>query len=203
MLSESIDGDKWKSITMKKLLSFGDKCPVYIKVKTCSKNGEDGVSIIHNNTGKEYFFPWDYSLNPKVFIYNIKETIKYKHYPILIQDIIEDHKLTPEELAFMVEQGSNISDLPVFEKKVIGQNIFVMDKAILHRDTVILEKITPDRKPLEHKQYRYKYNGSIMIFLKKYRNGEFNTVKEASDLFFNNSILINEIIPKEVILDEN
>lgn len=203
MLSESINGEKWRSVTMKKLLSFGDKCPVYLKIRTCSKNGEDGVMIIHNNTGTEYFFPWDYNLDPKAFIYQIKEAIKYKHYPILIQDIIENHVFTPEELAIKIEQGADVNNLPASENRVVGNNIYVMDKAILWKDTVILEKISKDRKPLEHKQYRYKYNGSLMIFLKKYRNGEFANLKEASESFFNDSILVNEIIPKEVNINEN
>lgn len=198
MISETINGDKWKSITMRKLISFCDKSPILLKIRTCVNNGSDGVTLIHVNSGREYFFPWEYGEDPKKFIHNIKNTLKYKHYPILVEDIVEDYKYSMEELAQMVEEGKSVNDLPERTKKVVGRKYYLIDKVVMWKDVIILEETDSARSMIEKpKQYRFKYNGSIMYFLKKYRNGDFKTIEEASKEFFDNSIMVNEIIDLE------
>jgi hypothetical protein len=196
MIAENINGDKWKQTTVKKLLSFCEKCPCVLSIKTAVHQGEDGVFVIHKNTGMQYFFPWDFNVEPKDFIHNIKSFLEKKHYPILIETITEEHKLTKEELALMVEEGKSIQELPQYEKRIKEKKLWRIDKVILWKDIVILVQIDNKGNTISN-QYRYKYNKNLVIFLKKYRSGEYADLEEAGNEFFNNSILVNEITPKE------
>lgn len=196
MIAETINGEKWKQTAVKKLISFCEKCPCLLSIKTAVHKGDDGVFVIHKNTGMQYFFPWDYNLDPKDFIHNIKVFLEKKHYPILIETITEEHKLSKEELALMVEEGRSINDLPQYEERVKEKVLWRIDKVILWKDIVILVKIDNKNNEISN-QYRYKYNKSLVIFLKKYRSGDFKTLEEAGNDFFKNAILVNEITPKE------
>lgn len=199
MIAENFNGDKWKQTTMKKLLSFCEKCPCVLATRTASYNGQDGVFVIHKNTGAEYFFPWDYTKDPQVFIHDIKEYIKPRHYPLLIETDYEEHQLTPQELASMVESGKSITELPKYERRVKGQKLWRIDKVILWKDIVIMEQVPmKEGDVVSTSQFRFKYNKNLVVFLKKYRSGEFESLQAAGDEFFNenNSMLINEIIPK-------
>jgi hypothetical protein len=196
MIAENINGDKWKQTTVKKLLSFCEKCPCVLSIKTAVHQGDDGVFVIHKNTGMQYFFPWDFNVEPKDFIHNIKSFLEKKHYPILIETITEEHKLTKEELALMVEEGKSIQELPQYEKRIKEKKLWRIDKVILWKDIVILVQIDNKGNTISN-QYRYKYNKNLVIFLKKYRSGEYADLEEAGNEFFNNSILVNEITPKE------
>lgn len=196
MIAETINGEKWKQTAVKKLISFCEKCPCLLSIKTAVHKGDDGVFVIHKNTEMQYFFPWDYNLDPKDFIHNIKVFLEKKHYPILIETITEEHKLSKEELALMVEEGRSINDLPQYEERVKEKILWRIDKVILWKDIVILVKIDNKNNEISN-QYRYKYNKSLVIFLKKYRSGDFKTLEEAGDDFFKNAILVNEITPKE------
>lgn len=196
MIAETINGEKWKQTAVKKLISFCEKCPCLLSIKTAVHKGNDGVFVIHKNTGMQYFFPWDYNLDPKDFIHNIKVFLEKKHYPILIETITEEHKLSKEELALMVEEGRSINDLPQYEERVKEKVLWRIDKVILWKDIVILVKIDNKNNEISN-QYRYKYNKSLVIFLKKYRSGDFKTLEEAGNDFFKNAILVNEITPKE------
>lgn len=196
MIAETINGEKWKQTAVKKLISFCEKCPCLLSIKTAVYKGDDGVFVIHKNTGMQYFFPWDYNLDPKDFIHNIKVFLEKKHYPILIETITEEHKFSKEELALMVEEGRSINDLPQYEERVKEKVLWRIDKVILWKDIVILVKIDNKNNEISN-QYRYKYNKSLVIFLKKYRSGDFKTLEEAGNDFFKNAILVNEITPKE------
>ncbi len=199
MIAENFNGDKWKQTTMKKLLSFCEKCPCVLATRTATHQGQDGVFVIHKNTGTEYFFPWDYTKDPQVFIHDIKEYIKPRHYPLLIETEYEDHQLTPQELATMVESGKSITELPKYERRVKSKKLWRIDKVILWKDIVIMEQVPmKDGEVVSTSQFRFKYNKNLVIFLKKYRSGEYGSLEAAGNEFFNenNSMLINEIIPK-------
>jgi hypothetical protein len=186
MIAENFNGDKWKQTTMKKLISFCEKCPCVLATRTASQNGQDGVFIIHKNTGNEYFFPWDFTKDPQVFIHDIKEYIKPRHYPLLIETEYEEHQLTPQELATMVESGKSIKELPKYERRVKSQKLWRIDKVILWKNIVIMERVPMNKdETVPTSQFRFKYNKNLVIFLKKYRSGEFATLQEAGDVFFN------------------
>ena len=153
MIAETINGEKWKQTAVKKLISFCEKCPCLLSIKTAVHKGDDGVFVIHKNTGMQYFFPWDYNLDPKDFIHNIKVFLEKKHYPILIETITEEHKLSKEELALMVEEGRSINDLPQYEERVKEKILWRIDKVILWKDIVILVKIDNKNNEISN-QYR-------------------------------------------------
>lgn len=196
MIVDKIDGDKWKQQTMKKLLSFCEKSPCMLSLRTGLYQGQDGVFVIHKNTNTEYFFPWEMEKDPKEFIHEIKEFIKPKHYPLLVETEWENHKLTADELATMVQNGTSVKDLPKYEKRVKSKKLWRIDKVVLWKDCVILEPVSMNGESVPNLQYRYKYNKNLVVFLKKYRSGEFDSIEAAGEDFFNNSILINEITPK-------
>lgn len=197
MVYENLNEQKFKQDVMKKLISFCDKCPVLLSIRTGKQDDKEGVFIIHKNTGKEYFFAWDLFGDPKAFIHDIKETIKV-HYPILCEQHYEDVTLTPEELAKQVEEGTSIDSLKKVVNKVVSKTYWQIDKVLLWKDIVIMKQIPGFKgEEVNKDQFRFKYNGSLVVFLKKYREGEFKTVEEAGDEFFKNSIMVNEILPKE------
>ena len=195
MIDTNINGDKWKQTTIKKLLSFCEKCPCLLSIKTASSNGEDGVFVIHKNSGMQYFFPWNFDIDPKDFIHNIKSVLERNHYPLLIETVIENHKLTNEELALMIEEGKSLSELSQYENRVKEKILWRIDKVILWKNIVILVKVDRDGNTISN-QFRYKFNKNLVIFLKKYRNGEFFSIENAGEEFFKNSILVNEIFAK-------
>jgi hypothetical protein len=188
MTYENIDGDKYISIVMRKLLNFSDKCPVAIGIITESINGESGVSITHKNSGKKYFFPWgDYSLDPKDFVHQIKAQLVENHYPRIVETLYEDAEVTSAELAKMLEAGTPLDKLPKTIKKVTGTVMWRIDKVIMWRDIFILVNESTG------KQFRYKLNTNSVLFLKDYRSGAWVTLEEAGKYFFENAILLNEI----------
>lgn len=198
MIDEKINGDKWKQQVMKKLISFCEKCPCVLSIKTTSYQGEQGVFLIHKGTDTKYFFPWDVDTDPMSFVHNVKETIKYKHYPLLIENEYENHKLTSDELAKKVADGTDIKDLEKYERRVVSQKLWRIDKVVLWKDVAILERAPFKDEEVPKNQFRYKYNNSLVVFLKKYRSGEFHSLEEAGDAFFgDNSMLVNEIEPKQ------
>jgi len=190
MVYSSINGQKWKQQTMKKLLGFCDKCPVMFSIQTCLNNGKDGVFIIHENTGQKYFFEWDYSKQPKDFVHDIKMFLVEKHYPLLIETTYEVHELSKEELAKKVESGTPINKLFKAEKREVYK-LWQIDKVIALKDIFILQELDPNtRKPIGP-FVRYKMNSPAILFMNDYRNGEFKTLKDAGNEFFSQSMMID------------
>ncbi len=196
MIYKSIDGDKWKKTTVKKLNSFCEKCPVMLSVHTGLDKGDDGVFIIHKNTGQKYFFKWNFDLSPMDFIHEIKMFLIPRHYPLLIQEVFEAHKLTADELAEKVEKGTKIEDLTTNELRLAARRLWLIDRVIAWKNIFIIQEVDKDRKPLGN-YFRYKYKGLAITFLNDYRNGKFKSLEEAGKEFFDNSMLISEITPVE------
>lgn len=196
MVYKNINGDKWKSTVIKKLLSFCDKSPVLLSVQTGLFEGNDGVFITHQTSGKKYFFPWEFDKEPKEFIHKIKEFLVPRHYPLLVEQVYEKHELSPIELAELIEKGADMDNLPKAELRVSDKRMWRIDKVIVWKDIFILQQVDPKTMKEIGSQYRYKYNNLAITFMKDYRSGVFKTLEEAGDAFFNNAILVNEITPK-------
>ena len=162
----------------------------------------DKATIIHENTGIRYDFPWDFSLAPNDFVHKIKEFLIPKHYPLLVQEIYEPHKLTPEELAEKVEQGTKVEDLKANELKLVKRKLWLIDRVIVWNNIFLLQEIDENRKPLSN-YFRYKYDGIAITFMNDYRNGKFKSLEEAGKAFFEKAYLINEIVPKEKKNEKN
>lgn len=196
MVYKNINGEKWKSTVIKKLLSFCDKSPVLLSVQTGLFEGKDGVFITHQSTGTKYFFPWDFDKDPKDFIHDIKDFLVPRHYPLLLEKIYEKHELTPLELAELVEKGASMDNLPAVEMRVSDRKLWRIDKVIVWKDIFILQQVDMQTGKPVGNQYRYKYNNLAITYMKDYRSGAFKDLEEAGDTFFKNAILVNEIVPQ-------
>jgi hypothetical protein len=191
-LLHDISEKVWEDQFSQKFSNFGKKSPVLLSMNIKTQNGERGVLITHINSNQRYFFPFKYEINVKDFIAEIKQILVNKHYPRLIEEIFERHELTTEELAIKVEEGADLNNLNKYELRTVGTRQFRVDKILSWKNIVIL---TLEKSSFEDDRiganYRYKFNGSIIIFLKNYRSGKFKSLEEASVYFFENSNIID------------
>lgn len=195
MMYSHLEGKKWVSQTMKRLLSFCDKCPVLLSIRTCLKDGKDGVYVIHQNTGTEYFFEWDYSKDPKDFVHDIKTFLQTKHYPLMIETVYEIHEFSNDELVAQLEDGKSLDSLYKAEKRK-SYKLWMIDKVIVPKDIFILQQLDPKTKQPIGSFVRYKMNSPSIIFMNDYRNGVFPTLTDAGNAFFSQSVMIDMIHKK-------
>jgi hypothetical protein len=116
-----------------------------------------------------------------------------------MEEILEKHELSAEELAKKVEEHKSVDNLSKYEMRTKGTRVYRIDKILAWKQIAILtlESSTFNEDELGS-NYRYKFNGgSLVIFLKNYRSGKFKSLEEASEFFMQNSLLIDEIIKKE------
>jgi hypothetical protein len=202
-LLHDISEKTWENQFSQKFSNFGKKSPVLLSMNIKTQGGEKGVLVTHINSGSKYFWPFNYDINVKDFIAEVKQTLVNKHYPRLIEEIFERHELTMEELAIKVENGSNLNNLNKYELRIVGTRQFRIDKILSWKNIAIL---TLENSSFEDDaigvSYRYKFNGSIIIFLKNYRAGKFKSLEEASEYFFENSQIIDTINDSNVKAEE-
>lgn len=184
----------WEDKFNSKFLNFCKKSPILLSILEKIQDGEKGILITHVNTNSKYFFPFDYDMDVKDFIANIKKVLVENHYPRVIEQVLDKHEKTPEELAIEVENGTEIKNLKAWKMKVVGDRLYRIDKILAWKNIAIL---TLEKSTFENDKvgtsYRFKYNGSLVIFLKNYRSGKFSSLEQASETFFSNSLLIDEL----------
>lgn len=206
MVENTIDGRKWTSKAMEKLKAFLERAPILVSNIIGTENGKDGVFIILESTKTKKFFPFEYELEPKVWVHNIKEAL-IPDYPRLFESITESHILTPAEKAELASERGTISNIPDFEERVVLKNCWRIDKVLHYRDIFILylegtATTGEDGKDIfkeskEHIMRRFKYCSSSVLFLKKIRNNEFADMESWSKDFFENSIPLDNLKIKE------
>ena len=54
MILQKVDSEEYKESFVNKFTNFADKAPIVISFAT----DDLGVSVIHENSGKKYFYPW-------------------------------------------------------------------------------------------------------------------------------------------------
>lgn len=197
MLIQSVTPKMWETVFISKFANFCKKSPVLLSMSIRIQNGEKGVIVTHVNSDTKYFFPFDYDIEPKDFIFKIKSFLIKKHYPRLVDEIYECVEKTPAELAEEVENSKNTDNLKTHALKLIGTKQYRIDKTLLHSNVAILvleDSTIPGDKI--GSSYSYQYNKSLMMFMKNYRKGKFKSIEEASNDFFNNANLIYEITEK-------
>lgn len=198
MLVQSITPKMWEDVFISKFANFCKKSPVLLSMSVRIQDGEKGVVVTHVNSNTRYFFPFDYDIEPKDFIFKIKTFLVEKHYPRLIDEIYECVEKTPAELAEEVENSKHADNLKTHTLKLVGTKQYRIDKTLLHSNVAILvleNSDIPDDKI--GTSYSYQYNKSLMIFMKNYRKGKFKSIEEASNEFFNNASLVYEITDKK------
>jgi len=200
MLAQSAINCKfWKDKFSSKFINFCKKSPVLLSMVIKIQDGEEGVLITHMNSNSKYFFPFNFDQNPKDFIADIKRLLVEKHYPRIMEEILEKHQLTADELAQKVEEGIPVDNLAKHEMRVIGTRMYRIDKILAWKQIAILVLEKSSFKDDEiDANYRYKFNGgSLVIFLKNYRSGKYKSLEEASEYFLANSLLIDQLVKKE------
>jgi len=198
MLATSFSAKFWKDKFQSKFVNFCKKSPVLLSMIMKIQGGEEGVLITHVNSNSKYFFPFNYDQDPKDFIADIKKLLVEKHYPRIMEEILDKHQFSTDELALKVEKGESLDNLAKYEMRVVGTRMYRIDKILAWKNIAILtlEESSFDEDKL-NSNYRYKYNGgSLVIFLKNYRSGKFKSLESASEHFLSNSLLIDEIVKK-------
>lgn len=198
LINDILTTEKWEKSFQKKFSNFCTKSPVLLKMSIRIQDGQKGVLVSHVNSDKVYFFPFDYDQNVKDFIANIKRVLVNNHYPRLIQVLYENHKKTNEELAQELERGEKVDSLTQYCMRKVGERLYRIDKVLPWKNIaiLILEKTDIPQDKIGT-TLKYSYQKSLVLFLKNYRTGVFKSIDEASEDFFNNSLLVSEISKKE------
>lgn len=195
MIVESTNGKQWTKTVMQKLKSFGEKCPLLVKITTGVYKNVQGVYIECIQPNNKYFFPWKYDQDPKAFIYEIKNQL-VPLYPRLIKEEYSEHTTTPMEAAEQLEKGATLQTITPVVRQHEYTDIWRIDRVIPWSQFFILkleQRFNAEGQPVELTDSitrKYVYNGSAVIFLRKYRQNAFKSPKEASEEFFNSSNLI-------------
>lgn len=198
MLNESINGHKWVSIALDKLKAYLNRAPIIVSDITGTVNNQDGVFIVINEKKKKQFFPYEYNIDPKVWVHNIK-TWLMDFYPRLIEEVKAPMQLTADDKALIAEQTGSIENLPDFMDVIVQRNSWRIDKILAYRDIFLLlkegeidknAKFTPTEHPIMR---RFKYTGSSILFLKKYRSSKYEDLKNLSKEFFDNAIPLDDV----------
>lgn len=202
MVKEYINGNEWTRKALEKMKAFLDRTPILITEVIGTQDCKDGVFIlpdgVTDNFGKplKIFFPFDYDMEPKSWVHNIRQSI-IAYYPRIVESIYDNVELTPKEMAMKAEEGLDISSIPKFEKRLVKQNCWRIDKILCFKDIFILTlegtRVNGEFTPCEPQMARYKYQGSSVIFLSKLRNGEFKNWDAASKEFFSRATFIDEV----------
>lgn len=182
MLSKKIDSVVYKETFIKKFTNFAEKAPIVISYAT----DDIGVTVVHENSGKKYFYPWDYALPIKTFIHDIKRDLIANHYPRLIRTVIVERPLTVEEQADSIANGTKLEDVSNTITETVTEH-YRIDKVLILKDEVVLV----NEETLQ--QFTYKMKTSAFSYLRNYRTGKFSDIEEASRVFFKDSTLLNEL----------
>lgn len=198
MLNKSVNGHKWVSTSLDKLKAYLSRAPIIVSDITGTVNGQDGVFIVLNDQKKKNFFPYEYETEPKVWVHKIKEWL-VDYYPRLIETIKAPVELTADEKAMIVEETGSIENLPDYQEKVVQKNSWRIDKILAYREIFLLLKegeIDSDGNFIKAEQpimRRFKYTGSSIIFLKKYRSTTYKDLEKISNEFFENAIPLDDV----------
>jgi hypothetical protein len=194
LVDEIITPEMWEKTFQKKMSSFCKKSPILIRMSTRIQDGSKGVLLTHVNSEKNYFFPFNYDMNVKDFIADAKRILVANHYPRLVQTIYENHKKTNEELAQELENGEKVDSLTQYCVKKTGERMYRIDKVLPWKNIAIIV-LEQSSVPGDNvgTVLKYSYQKSLVLYLKNYRTGVFKNIDEASDDFFNNSLLVSEI----------
>lgn len=186
MLYTKNDSQTYIQEFKKRFQNYCEKAPILLSYTTTSNS----VQVIDESQNDVYEIPWDFSIPVKSFIHGIKNYFIEKGcYPILHKIEEEEEKISENEQIEMAVQGTDLESIPVKRyKKSIHK--FLIDKCIIFKDIFLIKDLETG------KMYRYKMNKSCVFFLKKMRTGRFNR-EQAASYFFENSILLNEVYPKD------
>lgn len=203
MIKEISRSEVWIAQTVDKLTNFLKRVPLLVNLDV--REDKSGVEIVIDDLNKKFYFQFDCDMDPKVWIYNIKQEL-LPYYPRLLEEIREEVVLSPKDMAILIENGTDPSKIPQKENKVTKYIGWRIDKVLTHNDIFLLEMESVCNDPkdnfmdcnfesVEPKKARYKYTGSSVIFLSKARNSH-GLDRALSKEFFDRAIFVNETVVK-------
>lgn len=133
-----------------------------------------------------YEYPFNFSEDVKKNIYKIKQHLVKEVYPIIIvaKKFYEDY--SAEDRERFIKTGMSLEEALSVKKQIIKNEEFKITKVVIKRDELFLENIKTG------KNFRYKLNMPISIFMKRLREGIY-TPEKAGEIFLDKSVLITEI----------
>ena len=185
MIYNRIDAKVYKENFSKKFRNFGDKAPIMLSYVT----DDNGVTIVHENTGVSYFYEWDFSIDVKSMIHKIKQDLSMNHYPRISRLTTITRNLAPEEQADLIAKGTSVDNVPVTITEEVVET-YRIDRILALEDKFILVNEATGE------QFNYKMNSSGIFFLKNYRSGVYKDLFEAGDAFFKKSTLVEKLNKK-------
>lgn len=182
MIYNKIDAADYKKDFAKKFENYGNKAPIMLSFAI----DDFEVTVVHENSGTQYKYPWDFTIPVKSFIHKIKTDLSYHHYPRICRNVEITRPLTPEEQATLITEGTPTDKVPVNKKEIITET-YRIDKILAMKDEFVLIDETTGE------QSCYKMKGSGVYFLKKYREGGYKDPLEAGTAFFKKSTLMDKL----------
>lgn len=186
MIGEKLNSEGYKRQVYSKFVSFSEKSPLLLDLKTDSEGGVEGLKVTIRSQDKSFFYPWDFQVEPKSFIHRIKLDLM-AWYPLLEEVVYDEHETTADEIRDFLERGYQVTEIPRTQRVQAGVKTWRIDKVVVWRDIAILEDVSSGE------QFRFKMNTNLVLFLKKYRSGGFTGPKDAGEAFFSKSSLLNKI----------
>lgn len=186
MIGEKLNSEGYKRQVYSKFVSFSEKSPLLLDLKTHTEGGTEGIQVSIRGRDKTFFYPWDFQEDPKSFIHRVKVDLMV-WYPTLEEIVYDEHETTADEIRDFLERGYQVTEIPRTQRVQVGIRSWRIDKVVVWRDIAILEDLTTGE------QFRFKMNTNLVLFLKKYRSGGFLNPKDAGEAFFSRSSLLNKI----------
>ena len=182
MIYNKVDAAEYKKDFAKRFENYGNKAPIMISFAI----DDFEVTVVHENSGTQYKYPWDFTIPVKSFIHKIKTDLSYHHYPRICRKVEIVKNLTPEEQANLIAEGTSTDKVPVTKKEEVVET-YRIDKILAMKDEFILINEETGE------QVCYRMKGSGVYFLKKYREGGYKDPLEAGEAFFKKSELITKL----------
>jgi len=170
----------WEKVFVKKLNSFLKKAPAVFSVNWSASY----VTVTHDNSRSQYRVDFDYNVNPKDLIHELKQNIVV-HYPLLAREVHSEIERSPDEIAEEVAKSDSFEVSKT--KDVVTSEVWRIDRVLLWKDIFILVNIK------EKTAREMKFTGNSAGFLYKYRNGKFDSLEAAGKEFFENATYIRDI----------
>lgn len=188
-----LNDEKWIKQTLKKFISYSEKCPLLLGYKVTEINNVQGLFV--TSFGKDelsQFFPFDSNMEPKSFVHQIKEYFQNAN-PALLEEVVKEQTpLDVKDIAIYLEKGVKMEDIPRYNEYFVSK-YWVIDRVILWKNIFILKQADETGKIINETGFRFKFDGCAVLFLKDLREGKYDSPKDSGKYFFDHSMLINQL----------
>lgn len=190
MLTNENKVNNYQEEVRAKLKRMLQKAPIEVSLSVTAA----GIVLEHSKSHKVFQYPWDYKVPACDFIAQVKKDL-IQMYPVLLEIIQTYHKTSPDEAAKLISEGSDLSQIPEEIADPVIERYWRLDKVILWNNSAILVQLPEDGTGTYR---RYKMRSPLILYLKKYREGNWTSLQDASREFFSKAELMYEKQPASV-----